>query len=192
LNKIGNIYLVGFMGTGKSSVGRELARRKKWHFLDLDELIEIREKRRISDIFADKGEAYFRRVEKKALREISRQKNFVIACGGGIVMDPENIRTMKETGTAVCLKADLDTILKRTSGFLHRPLLNVEDPRSRIELLLKFRSPYYAKADFSVETSRIGVAEVVLRIIKLLSCRQRVKCQPPRKAKPKVTGRKKQ
>jgi shikimate kinase len=180
------------MGTGKSSVGRELARRKKWHFLDLDELIEIREKRRISDIFADKGEVYFRRVEKKALREISRQKNFVVACGGGIVMDPENIRTMKETGIAVCLKADLDTILKRTSGFLHRPLLNVEDPRSRIELLLKFRSPYYAKADFSVETSRIGVAEVVLRIIKLLSCRQRVKCQPPRKAKPKVTGRKKQ
>jgi shikimate kinase len=191
MDKKGNIYLVGFMGTGKSSVGRELARRKKWHFLDLDELIEMREKRQIPDIFAEKGEAYFRRIEKKALQEISRQKNFVVACGGGIVMDPENIRAMRETGTAVCLKADLDTILKRTSGFLHRPLLNVEDPRSRIELLLKFRSPYYAKADFSVETSRIGVAEVVLRIIKLLSCRQRVKCQPPRKAKRKITGRKK-
>lgn len=164
-----NIYLVGFMATGKTAVGRELAKKKKWQFVDLDELIELREKRRISDIFAKDGEPYFRKVEKKILNEVSREKKFVVACGGGIVIDPENIKTMKETGMIICLTATPEIILKRTSGYTHRPLLNVKDPKRQIELLLKLRTPYYAKADKTIDTSKVSVEEVVKKILKTIS-----------------------
>lgn len=162
-----NIYLVGFMGTGKTAVGRELARKKKWQFVDLDDLIELREKRLIKDIFAKEGEAHFRRLEKKMLREVSKEKKFVVSCGGGIVMDKENVATMKASGKVVCLKASPDIILKRTSGTAHRPLLNVPDPKGKIEFLLKLRAPYYAQADTCIDTSRLSLVQVVEKIIKL-------------------------
>lgn len=162
-----NIYLVGFMGTGKTTVGRELARKKKRNFVDLDELIELRERRTVPDIFAKEGEPYFRRIEKQALKEVSREKKFVVACGGGIVMDKENIRIMKETGLIVCLTASPDVILERTKHYYHRPLLNVSNPKKQIELLLKLRAPYYAQADKTIDTSKISVKEVLSKIIKL-------------------------
>jgi len=162
-----NIYLVGFMGTGKTVVGREIARHKNWRFLDLDELIELKEKTAITEIFAKKGEPYFRKVESKALKEVAKEKNFVVACGGGIVIDPENIKTMKETGLMICLAAGAEVILKRISGHTHRPLLNVPDPRKQVELLLKLRAPYYAKAHKNIDTSKLSVKEVVNRILKI-------------------------
>ncbi len=164
---MGNIYLVGFMGTGKTFVGKELTRRIKRQFVDLDDLIELKEKRAIRDIFVKKGEPYFRKIEKKALREISKEDNFVIACGGGIVMDEENIKTMKNTGIIVCLTASADTILKRTSGYAHRPLLNVSDPKKQIGLLLKLRAPYYALADKTIDTTELSVKKVVDRVIRI-------------------------
>lgn len=164
-----NIYLVGFMGTGKSAVGRELAKKKKWHFVDLDELIEFKEKRAITDIFAQEGEPYFRRIEKKTLKEVAKEKGFVVACGGGIVVNEENIKIMQDSGAIICLKATPSAILKRVSGQTHRPLLNVKDPKKRIELLLKLRSPYYAKADKSIDTSKLSVKEVVGKISKAIS-----------------------
>lgn len=193
--KIHNIYLVGFMGTGKTSIGRELAKKKnklenrglasnkpegnglasfgqshsqsQWQFVDLDDLIELKEKRTISDIFAQEGEPYFRRVEKKTLKEASCQEKFIVACGGGIVMDKENIKMMKETGRIVCLTATPEAILNRTSGYLHRPLLNVENPKKQIELLLKLRAAFYAQADKTIDTSNLSIAEVVSRIMKI-------------------------
>lgn len=155
------------MGTGKTAVGKELAAKSKWRFIDLDELIEFQAKRTISDIFAKNGEPYFRRLEKKALKEISKEKKFVVACGGGIVLDSDNIKLMKETGKLICLSATAEVILKRTSGFCHRPLLNVSDPRSRIDLLLKLRAPYYAKSDHVVDTTKLSIKEVVNKISKL-------------------------
>ncbi|MDD5432710.1 MAG: shikimate kinase [Candidatus Omnitrophica bacterium] len=163
-----NIYLVGFMATGKSSVGKELAERKGWQFVDLDDLIELKEKRRISDIFTKEGEAYFRKIEKETLKEVSKEKKFVVACGGGIVINEENIKIMKETGFMVCLSASPEAILKRTSGCAHRPLLNVKDPKKQIDLLLKLRAPYYCKADKTIDTSRLSIKEVVNKIIKLI------------------------
>lgn len=160
-----NIYLVGFMGTGKTSVGRELARRWKCPFVDLDDLIELKEKRTIADLFAKEGEPYFRRAEKRALSEVSREKGFVVACGGGVVIDAGNIKAMKDTGKIFCLAARPEVILSRTCGCSHRPLLNVNDPIKRIELLLKMRSPYYAQADKTIDTSGLSVAEVVERIL---------------------------
>jgi len=166
--RLQNIYLVGFMATGKTTVGREIARRKKWHFIDLDELIELREKRRITDIFAQDGEPYFRRAEKRVLKEVSKEKDFVVACGGGAVIDPENVRIMKETGLIICLTANLKVILERARGCPQRPLLNVSDPARQIELLLKLRAPFYAQADKSIDTSKVLVKEVIKKVLKAI------------------------
>jgi len=157
------------MGTGKSAVGRVLARRKKRQFVDLDELIELKEKRPIPEIFAKDGEPYFRRLEKRTLKEVSLQKKFVVACGGGIVLDEDNIRIMKETGVIICLSATPQAILERTCRYGHRPLLNVPDPKKQIDLLLKLRAPYYARADKTIDTSKASVKEVVDKILKLVA-----------------------
>jgi len=163
-----NIYLVGFMGTGKSTVGRELARKKKWRFVDLDELIELREGKTIPDIFSKKGEPYFRILEKKALKEVAREEKFVVACGGGIVVNKENIKIMKESGVIICLKANPSVILKRTSKSVNRPLLNTDNPKERIELLLKLRVPYYALAHKCINTSKLSVKEIVARLARIV------------------------
>lgn len=167
-----NIYLVGFMATGKTAVGEELARRKKWRFVDLDQLIELSQKRTIADIFTKEGEPYFRKIEKQVLKEVAKEKKFVVACGGGIVIDKDNIKLMKETGMIICLSATLDVILKRTAGFKHRPLLNVARPKKQMELLLKLRAPYYAKTNKTIDTSKISIKEVVEKILKLTSKRR--------------------
>lgn len=162
-----NIYLVGFMGTGKSAVGQELARRQKNRFVDLDELIEKREGRPIADIFAQKGEPYFRTLETRTLKEISGTRNTIVSCGGGIVLDEGNIAIMKESGLMVCLTASVDVILERTRAYAHRPLLNVADPKEKIESLLKTRAPFYARADITIDTSRKSVQEVVETMLHL-------------------------
>ena len=164
-----NIYLVGFMGTGKSSVGCQLAKQKKWSFVDLDELIELQQQRRIVDIFAQEGEKHFRKIEKKILKQVSTQKRFVVACGGGIVLDPENIKLMKKTGLLICLCADCETIFKRISLRTGRPILNVAKPRERVELLLKMRAPYYLQADKTVDTSRLSITQVAANIARMLA-----------------------
>jgi len=170
---MGNIYLVGFMATGKTTVGKELAKKKKWQFADLDELIELKERRTISQIFAQEGEPYFRRVEKRVLQEVAKEDGFVVACGGGIVLDADNIKVMKQTGKMICLCACPEVILKRTEGCSHRPLLNVANPREKIEFLLKMRAPYYAQADYTVDTSSLSVAEAVDKIMALLFPKKR-------------------
>ena len=155
------------MGTGKTATGRELARKMKWQFVDLDDLIEFREKKSITDIFAQKGEPYFRKAEKEALKEIAKEKKFIVACGGGIVIDRENIKIMKETGLMVCLTAKPQVILKRTQGATHRPLLNVPNPEEKIALLLKMRAPFYALAHKTIDTSRLKAEEVAKKIYRL-------------------------
>jgi len=164
-----NIYIVGFMGTGKTAVGSELSKKIGWQFVDLDDLIELKEKKVIADIFAKEGEPYFRRLESRVLKEVSQETKFVVACGGGIVINPKNIETMKKTGIVICLCASPEAILKRTAGYAHRPLLNVKDPKKQIELLLELRAPYYAQADKTIDTSKIPVKEVVVKISKLIS-----------------------
>lgn len=168
-----NIYLVGFMGTGKTSVGCLLAKKKKWHFVDLDEYIELSQQRRIADIFAKDGEPYFRKIEKRALKEVASQKEFVVACGGGIVLDKDNIKLMKKSGILICLSASAKEILKRVSVNASRPLLNVANPRKRIELLLKMRASYYMQADKIIDTSCLSIKEVVEKISKISCLRKR-------------------
>ena len=164
-----NIYLVGFMGSGKTSVGKEIAKIKRLNFYDTDSLIELRERRTISDIFSENGEKYFRELEKNILKEISSKKNAVIACGGGIVMDEENIKIMKKTGVLIYLSASREKILKRISGSAHRPLLNVPEPEKEISSLMKQREKFYAKADIIINTSELSVKEVAEKILKELN-----------------------
>jgi len=156
------------MGTGKTSIGRQLAKIKRWRFVDLDDRIEEKEKRGIPDIFAKDGETYFRKIEKQVLKEISLGEDLVIACGGGIVIQKENIELMKATGKIICLTSSAEAILKRTSRFINRPLLNVADPKAKIESLLKERAEYYALADITVDTSSLTVKEAAEKLSELI------------------------
>jgi shikimate kinase len=163
-----NIYLVGFMGTGKSSVGLHLSREIKAEFIDLDKFIEEKENRTIPEIFKEKGEPYFRGLEKRFLRDAANRKNQIIACGGGIVLNPDNIKLMKTNGTMVCLSATPDVIMERTRKSNHRPLLNVPDPQEAIRALLADRQKLYAQADITIDTSEISIKEVAARVLNSL------------------------
>jgi len=154
------------MATGKSIVGKELAGKLGRKFADLDELIELKEKRSIPDIFAQNGEPYFRKVEKATLAQAAQEDELIYACGGGIVIDAENIAIMRRTGKIICLTAAPEVILRRVGDTSHRPLLNVPDPRKQIELLLKLRQPFYGQADMTIDTSNLSVEQVVDKILK--------------------------
>jgi len=163
-----NIYLVGFMGTGKTAIGRELAKKLNKDFFDLDEIIEEREKRKITEIFSQDGETYFRKIERETLLEFSQEKGKIIGCGGGVVLDSQNIQKMKETGIIICFTASPEIILERTKRYRHRPLLNVEDPLKKIKELLDFRRPYYKRGDYTIDTSNLNISEVVDKILELI------------------------
>lgn len=163
-----NIILVGFMGTGKTAVGKELAKKLKMKFIDIDDIIEKREGMGISDIFEQKGEPYFRDVEKKVAREVSKQSNLVIAAGGGVVINEENVKNLKSNGIMICLNASPDKILERTKRHTHRPLLNVPEPSKRVWELLAKRAQYYARADYQIDTTNLTIDEVVQKILKII------------------------
>ena len=159
-----NIVLVGFMGTGKTAIARALAKKRNMKYVSTDELIEEKEKARIADIFSEKGEKYFREIEKAAVKDASDMRNVVIDAGGGVVIDPENIERLKRKGVIVCLAAEPDVILDRTKKHTHRPLLNVDDPLAKIKDLLEERKPFYAKADHCIDTSKMPKEEIVREI----------------------------
>lgn len=163
-----NIYLVGFMGTGKTSSARLLALKLKRKFVDMDELIESREKTSIGEIFSDKGEAYFRGLEKGLVNELSGQENLIVACGGGVFVDEDNIKKLKSSGKVIALTSSPEMILKRTSGNDKRPLLNVSDQLARIEELLAKRMKFYLKADIIIDADKLTVGETADEILKML------------------------
>lgn len=159
-----NIVLVGFMGTGKTVVARRLAKELNMKYVSTDGLIEEKEKTPISEIFSEKGEGYFRKAEKNAVKEASSLENAVIDAGGGVVMDSENMENLKKEGTIICLWAEPEIILERTKKYTHRPLLNVGNPLAKIEELLAKRRPFYKKADYHIHTSKMPVEEIVHKI----------------------------
>jgi len=160
-----NIVLIGFMGTGKSSVGKTLARKLGRSFVDVDMWIETSQKRKIKDIFETDGEAYFRTLEKEAIRIISRQTGSVITTGGGVVLDAENRRLLKETGVVIALLAKPETIYERVKNSQHRPLLQGADRLSEIQSLLESRKGFYQEADLFFETDGKTSAEVAENIM---------------------------
>ena len=164
-----NIYLVGFMGTGKTTVGKILAKSLGKEFVEMDAVIEVREGSEVVDIFAKKGEVYFRKLEKELFKKLSVKKDLVISCGGGLICDEENLRRLKETGTVFCLKASALTVHQRIKEHTHRPILNVEDPQKKIEELLKERAPYYIQAQHLIDTDNFSPEEIADKIIAILN-----------------------
>ena len=162
-----SIALIGFMGTGKTVVGKLLAEKLGKEFIEMDALIEKKAGKSIPAIFRDQGETAFRELEITITREVSGRKNAVIACGGGIVLNKINVDRLGQECVIVCLAASPAVILKRTSTDKDgRPLLAVADRARQIKELLKFRQPYYKRsADITVNTSRLKPGTVARRII---------------------------
>lgn len=159
------VILIGFMGTGKSTVGEALAKRLNCPYVDLDQLIVEREKRSIPDIFAAEGEAYFRRVESELLREsLQKPGRQVITTGGGVVLRPENVTAMLAGGVVVNLKATAEEIIRRVSGDTQRPLLR-GDVKQRVYQLLRERAGMYDFAPLQIETTNRSVAAIVDEIM---------------------------
>lgn len=160
-----NIVLIGFMGTGKTTIATQVARVLKMRYVSTDDLIEKREKRTINEIFTTEGEDYFRDVESAVVRELSAMEGLVIDTGGGVVIREENMAILKSGGAVICLNADEETVMTRTKKYKHRPLLNVEDPKARIRSLLAKRSPLYARADHTINTGELTIRQVVEKVI---------------------------
>jgi len=161
-----NLLLIGFMGTGKSSVGRLLAKRLGYRFADTDALVVKAAGMPITEIFARDGEARFREYESEALAGLRGRRSLVIATGGGIVERPENHPLLREIGLPVGLSASEAVIFERVSRNKRRPLLQTPDPRGTIAALLERRRPLYAAAaDFEVDTSALTHEEVAGAIL---------------------------
>ena len=162
-----NIILVGFMGTGKTSVGRRLSQCLGMPYLDTDEIIEQSAGRRIIDIFAQHGESYFRELESEAVHKISGLDKHVISTGGGIVLRTENLAILKRNGLVFCLTATSEEIWARVKNETHRPLLRAPDPVEKIREMLKAREAYYALADYTIQTDGVPIEQVTDEVIEV-------------------------
>jgi shikimate kinase len=162
-----NIYLVGLMGAGKTTVGRQLARRLGRQFIDSDHEIVARTGVAIPTIFEIEGETGFRRREAQTIAELTGQEGIVMATGGGVVIDPENRRRLHDSGWVVYLNVPPAMLYERTRHDRNRPLLQVPDPLARLEALHAERDPLYREiAHFVVEGSHLvasGIVHLLLR-----------------------------
>ena len=168
-----NIYLTGFSGSGKTTVGKQVAAMTGWTYRDTDDEIVAATGRAIEDIFREDGEAAFRKFERSVLESVSQGERQVVSTGGGIVTDERNRRTMEATGIIVCLEARADTIYRRLSGpeethdeQVVRPLLQDSDPLRRILSLKAERQPLYALAHWTVHTDELSITEAASEVVR--------------------------
>ena len=161
-----NVILIGFMGVGKTSLGKLLASKLGRAFIDLDEKIEQDAGISIPKIFEMHGEKYFRELEKAAVREVTARKNIIIATGGGTVKDAENLRLLKNSGVVICLTADAEEIFKRTEKRGERPVLDGggSERLATIKKLLAEREKFYGQADFKIDTTEWSPLQIVNEI----------------------------
>jgi shikimate kinase len=164
-----NIALYGFMGVGKSTVGRLLAEELNYVFIDMDKVIERREGISISEIFRRYGELRFREIESDLVKELTGEDSVVIACGGGAVLDPSNVKALTKSSRLIYLTATIPEIIERTSKDGNRPLLNVLDPEKKIANLYETRRPVYERhATVTVDTTGLTPHEVVDELLEAL------------------------
>lgn len=161
-----NIYLIGLMGTGKTTIGRQLAKSIKLPFYDTDKAIEESTGVDIPTIFEFEGEEGFREREQKMLQQLTQLKGVILATGGGTVLREENRKLLQANGFVVYLQCPIDRILERTRRDTQRPLLQTENPRQRLEVLQAQREPLYlACADFKIDTGMLPSKAIVTRIL---------------------------
>ena len=162
-----NLYLVGFMGTGKTTIGRAVAHRLQFTLLDSDHEIESQQGKPIPEIFAQEGEAHFRSMERAFIQTGHPGKRCVVACGGGLVVQPGMLSLLKSKGVLICLHATLETILKRTSANRNRPLLDVENPMDRIKALYAEREPVYKRAGAVILTDHRPASDIISHVLRV-------------------------
>jgi shikimate kinase len=163
--KKSNIILIGFMGTGKTCVGKELQKLSGYNFIDTDALIEELEETTISELFSNKGEKYFRDAETHICEKLIDYNKMIISTGGGIIISEQNKMLLKNTGNIFLLTASPQEILKRLGTNRSRPILNVDNPREKIEELLEARQKHYEiSADFSIDTNENSCRDVAEKI----------------------------
>ena len=155
------------MGSGKTAVGRRAAARLSLRFVDMDAEIERQAGRKISDIFATEGEAHFRSLERSKIKELARQPDQVIATGGGIVLDEDNLNDLRKNGVVICLWVDVESAFQRTRRATDRPLLDSPDRRKKIEELLQKRLPLYGRIENVVDTRERSLESVVEDVIRI-------------------------
>lgn len=163
--QVQNLALIGFMGTGKSSVGRLVADALHFTFLDTDETIEAKTGKTITEIFAQQGEAAFREMERALVLELATRTHTVISTGGGLPTNPENLASLKSHALVVCLWTSPETIFEHVRHQQHRPLLKDPDPMGKIRALLATREPFYRQANVLVNTERRSLREVAQQVV---------------------------
>lgn len=175
-----NVVLIGFMGTGKTTVGQLLAQRLDWSFVDLDQEIESQCKMTVRDIFANYGEAVFRQHESAMIKSMTARNNTIISTGGGAVLLDENIYNLRQCGPLVALKAQPEVIVKRVESDkrVSRPLLNRPDRLETVSNMLHDRRKRYAFADISIDTDYLSPDEVANKIEDLWSFLDKQKSSP--------------
>ncbi|MCM1258316.1 MAG: shikimate kinase [Roseburia sp.] len=165
----GNIFLIGFMGTGKSTISKALKRMLHMECMEMDEMIEEKQGMPIPEIFEKYGENYFRDVESQLLRELREGEDVIVSCGGGVVVRPENIGYMKDSGKVVLLSATPETVYERVKHSTNRPILNGNMNVEYIgELMEKRREKYQAAADIVIATDGKTTEEICREICKAL------------------------
>ncbi|HLH53381.1 MAG TPA: shikimate kinase [Verrucomicrobiae bacterium] len=165
MRPIQNLALIGFMGTGKSAVGRLVAQLLHFTYLDTDQVIESRAHKTIREIFEQEGEPVFRNWEQLIVGELTQRTETVISTGGGLPIHQPNMDSLKKHSLVVCLWATAETIYERVCAHDHRPLLQDTDPSSRIRELLAVREPFYRQADVLINTERRSIREVAVQVI---------------------------
>ena len=162
-----NIVLVGFMGTGKTSVGKRLAERLEMPMIDTDDIITEGSGMDIPDIFARYGEAHFRDLESAAVCKAANLEGHVISTGGGVVLRESNLDVLKRNGVVFCLTATPEEIWRRVGSETHRPLLQGPNPLEKIEQMLIDRRPFYAHANHQIPTTGLSVTAVTDKIVEI-------------------------
>ena len=162
-----NLYLVGFMGTGKSTVGRQVARQMGFAFVDSDHEIERQQGKPVSQIFAEEGEPSFRALERDFIEHGHPAKNCVVSCGGGLVVPAGMLELLRRRGVVICMHAPIETILKRTLHATHRPLLQVEDPERRLRELYAQREELYRRSGTMVLTDKRPLREIAIHVLRV-------------------------
>ena len=162
-----NLYLVGFMGTGKSTVGRQVARQMGFEFLDSDHEIERKQGKPVSQIFAEQGEPAFRAMEREFIEHGHPAKRCVVSCGGGLVVPPGMLELLRRRGVIICMHAPIETILQRTMHATHRPLLQVETPEQRLRELYAQREELSRRTGTMVLTDKRPLREIAAHVLRV-------------------------